>query len=494
MSGRLSWPTALWLAVKSGRSDVVRIILTAAGSAAGMLALLSAATVLSIGPADGPYSSPVLEEAGLHRGVVAALVLLCIPVLAFVGQCSRIGAPARDRRLAAVRLAGGTPRDVTRVACGEVGISSGVGAVAGLVLYLIGRVVLGDPVVRTYGSTTEVPVSGGVNISREVVTGPVLRLPTDVLPPIWAIAALLVAVPLGAMAFTRLALRGVTISPFGVIRHRRIRPPRLLPAVAFVLGVVALASFTTIMDTLNTDGRGFSGVVLPVVLVLFLVTSAGLVGGNAALASAIGAFLAPRTGRPAVLIAARRLAADPFAGSRAFGAVLLTVLVGAGAQGVRAFTLAVTDPDDPFYANAFELVDLVIIVAVVVACLGLLVVAAEGILTRRRSLAALTAAGTPVGVLRRAVLAEMILPLAPTAILAASAGALAARGLFGSTLVTYDYSASGQATQRIISVPIPWAELGILVAGTLAVTLLVSSMSLLLLRSSTDSVELRAAA
>ncbi len=494
MSAGLSWPTALWLAVRGGRSDVVRIALTAAGSAAGMLALLSAATVINIGPDDGPYSNQVLAQPGLHQGVVAALVLLCFPVLAFVGQCSRIGAPARDRRLAAVRLAGGTPSDVTRVACGEVGISAGVGAAVGLVVYLIGRAVLGDPIVSTYGVRTEVQVSGGMNLTEEMFTGPVLRLPTDVLPPIWAIAALLVAVPLGAMAFTWLALRGVTISPFGVIRHRRIRPPRLFPAVAFVVGVVTLASFTTIMDALNTDALGFSGLVLPVVMVQFLITSAGLVWGNAALASGIGAFLAIRTGTPALLIAARRLAADPFAGSRAFGALLLTVLLGAGAQGVRAFTLAVTDPRDPFYVNAFELVDLVISVAVVVACLGLLVVAAEGILTRRQSLAALTAAGTPLGVLRRAVLAEVLLPLVPTSLLAASAGILAARGLFGTTSVQYDYSTSGQATERIIAVPIPWSELGILVAGTLVVTLLVSSLALLFLRASIDPAELRAAA
>ena len=495
MKARLSWPTALWLAVKGGRSDVVRIILTATGSAAGMLALLSAATVVSIGPDDGPYSSAVLEEGGLHQGVVAALVLLCIPVLAFVGQCSRIGAPARDRRLAAVRLAGGTPRDVTRVACGEIGISSGLGAAGGLVTYLIGRVVLGDPVVSTYGLITEAQVSGGVSRTEEIVTGPVLRLPTDVLPPIWVIAVLLVAVPLGAMAFTRLALRGVTISPFGVIRHRRIRPPRLLPAVAFLVGVVALASFTTITETLDSDwAAALSRAAFPVVLVLFLITSVGLILGSAALSAAIGGFLAPRAGRPAVLIAARRLVADPFAASRAFGAVLLTVLVGAAAQGVRVATLAGTDPNDPFYADTLDLVNLVIVVAVVVASLGLLVVAAESIVTRRRSLAALTAAGTPVGVLRRAVLAEVLLPLVPTSLLAASAGILAARGLFGTTAVQYSISESGQQTERFISIPIPWAELGVLVAGTLAVTLLVSSMALLFLRSSTDPAELRAAA
>ncbi len=494
MSGQLSWSSALWLAVKGGRSDLVRIVLTAGGSAAGTLALLSAATVISIGPNDGPYSTRVLEEPGLHQGVVAALVLLCIPVLTFVGQCSRIGAPARDRRLAAIRLAGGTPRDVTRVACGEIGIAAGIGAITGLLLYLLGRGLLGMPVIGSYVRITEFPEAGARNITYEPVTGPVLRLPTDVLPPLWTIAALVLVIPLVAVGFTRLALRGVTISPFGVTRHRRSRPPRLLPAILFGAGVCALALVTTVVRTLDLDPGNSSALPLAA-LVLLVITSVGVVLGNAALAATIGGFVAPRTRRAAVLIAARRLSADPYAASRAFAALLLTVLVGAGAQGLRANILVSTPPDDPFYANTLDLVDLVIIVAVVLASLGLLVVAAEGLVARRRSLAALTAAGTPVSVLRRAVLAEVLLPLLPSAVLAAAAGLFAARGLFGTTFVSYESSATGRILdQQITAIPVPWSQLGVLVGGTVVVTLVVTAVSLLWLRPSVDPAELRAAA
>lgn len=492
MSERLSWPTALWLATRGSRSDVVRVSLTAVGSAFGTVALLGAATVISIGPDDGPYSSQVLQQQGLHPGVVIALVLLCIPVLAFVGQCSRVGAPARDRRLAAIRLAGGTPRDVTRVACGEAGVAAGFGAALGLVVHLVGRTLLDTPSIGPYAQITQETVEGGVMIVREEGIGQVLRLPTDVLAPVWLIGLLLIAVPLGAVAFTRLALRRVTITPFGVVRHRRIQPPQLLPAVLFVAGVAALASFTTVVRALALDQGGLPTLV---VLALFLLTSVGLVLGNAALAAAIGGFVAPRARRPAVLIAARRLAADPFAASRAFGALLLTVLVGAAAQGVRANILASTDPGDTFYADTLDLVNLVIVVAVVVASLGLLVVAAEGIVARRQSLAALTAAGTPVGVLRLSVLAEALLVLLPMSLLAAAAGVLAARGLLGTTFVQYEYSETGQVLGELVaSIPVPWAELGVLVAGTLLVTMVVTSVSLLFLQNSTDPSELRAAA
>lgn len=107
--GRAGTRTVLWLAARGGRTDRTRIALTATMSALAAVALLCAATVAVIGAEDGPYTSQLLSEAGLHRGVVIAFVLLAVPVLALVGQCSRVGAPARDRRLAAYRLAGATP-------------------------------------------------------------------------------------------------------------------------------------------------------------------------------------------------------------------------------------------------------------------------------------------------------------------------------------------------------------------------------------------------
>ena len=495
MSTRLSWPAALWLATRGGRADLVRIGLTAAGAALGTVTVLAAVTVAAIGPDDGPYRSDLLTQGGLRPGVVFTLLLLCIPILAFVGQCARIGAPARDRRLAAIRLAGGTPSDASRVACGEAGVAAGAGAVLGLALYLGLRVLLDAPQLGSFLRTTEQTTSGGLLVTSEEVHGLVRPLPTDVLPSWWALALVVVAVPLATVAFTRLALRKVAISPFGVLRRRSHRPPRLLPAVLFLAGVTGLAAFSAVIRTLGL-ADGAVGRSLILFLALFLLTSAGLVLGNAALASLVGRWVAGRTGSPALLVAARRLVADPYGASRAYGALLLTVLLGAGAQGVRISILTGTDPADTFYRSTLDLVDLVIVVAVVVAALGLLVVAAEEIVSRRRSLAALTAAGTPIGVLRRAVLAQSLLPLLPTAPLAAAAGVLAARGLFGTTTQLPE---TGPITEevnvpRIVPIPVPWAELGVLVGGTLLVALAFTAISLVFLRSSTDPSELRAAA
>ena len=83
--------------------------MTALGSALGAVALLCALTVAVDRPRRRPLRQRPARPAGpAHRRdhhVRAALH----PAADFVGQCSRIGAPGRDRRLASLRMAGATP-------------------------------------------------------------------------------------------------------------------------------------------------------------------------------------------------------------------------------------------------------------------------------------------------------------------------------------------------------------------------------------------------
>src|SRR5690349_19921397 len=107
------------LALTGTRADVARVMLTAASCALAALLVLAALNVLAIGPltsdrADpgqsaNQYSNALLREPGLRLGVVITLCLVAIPVFALVGQWVRLAGPARDRRLAAIRLAGATP-------------------------------------------------------------------------------------------------------------------------------------------------------------------------------------------------------------------------------------------------------------------------------------------------------------------------------------------------------------------------------------------------
>lgn len=281
--------TGLRLAALGGRTDGLRIALTALGSAAATLALLAGATVAAIAPGDGPYTSELLNQGGLHPGVIAALWLLCVPVLVFVGQCSRVGAPARDRRLASFRMAGASPRQVVGVAAVESGLAAVAGSLLGLGVYLAGRQVFDRPV------TGDVAFVGG----DDAAAGPSLRLPTDVLPTWWVLLLVVALVPALATAGAALALRRTAITPFGVLRNHRTRPPRLLPVVLLLVGVGG----TFLLGFLLAADVG-GALTLLAIVVLLLCTISGLLLGTAAATRATGVLLASRVHSPALLVAA----------------------------------------------------------------------------------------------------------------------------------------------------------------------------------------------
>lgn len=481
----MHWRTAMRLAATGGSADGTRIALTAIGTAAGTLALLSAATVAVTGASDGPYTSELLNQQGLHPGIVAALVLLCLPVLAFVGQCARIGAPARDRRLAALRLQGATPADVIRVAAGETALSAGLGAVTGTALFFLLRALFGGPVMATYTLERQFTDDvGNIGYAVDVVTGPALRLPTDVLLPWPALTLIVLALPVLAALSSAVALRAVTVSPFGVVRREQTRPDTVLPALLFLLGTAGLVAFAALRRGLDVGDEDFVALGAGV-FVLFSLTGVGLLLGTSALSAWTGRLLAA-SGRPSLLLAGRRLLAAPGQSGRAYAAVLLVVLLWAFAHGVRVWLLAGMDDDASFYTGALALVDLAFVVGAAVAAGSLLVGTAESILTRRRVLAGLAAVGTPRAVLYRAVLVETLAPLTPAVLLAAAAGILGARGVLGTTVDLPGTTATGD-------LPVPWGSLSLLVLGTLLAVLAMTLLTLPLLHRSTSPAELRTA-
>lgn len=492
MSQRPGMATVVWLAARGGRADYTRIVATAAVSALAVAGLLSAASVASIGPDDGPYPSELFMQPGLRYGVVVTFLLLTVPVLALSGQCARIGAPARDRRLAAYRLTGATPRDVVRIVGAETGLAAGIGSILGTVVFLLGRWLLDGPttVIGNYTKTT-VTVTGPDTWSttRENLVGTVHLLPTDVALP-WVVPmAVALALPLGTVLFSWLALRRVIVSPFGVVRRADVRPPRALPAALFLAGTGGLALSSSIRSLAGLPDDAVPAVV-SIVIVLFVMSGAGLVLGIATISSLIGTWVSTRAGSPALLIAARRLAAEPYNSSRANAVILLVVMVGGAAQGVRANFLITTDPTNDFYLDTLNLVNLALLVAITLAAAGAFVHTADTVVTSRHSLAALTAAGVPRAVLRRSLLLESLLPLAPAAVLAGAAGMLAVRG----TLGTYDTVSHGTVRHEVIEVipiPIPWIEMLLLIAGTLLTTTFMACVALTLVRRSSDPHELR---
>ncbi|WP_305787802.1 FtsX-like permease family protein [Symbioplanes lichenis] len=465
--------TLVRLALAGTRTDHLRTTLTAASSALAALALLAAATVLAIkGGADviGPdgsysrtagaerYSSPYLHEAGLRPGVAAVFVVLSLLVLVLAGQCIRLGAPARDRRLAAIRLAGATPRQAVLIASAETVTAAVLGSVAGLGVYLLLRVLL----------------------DRRTKEG-LLLLPTDLLPPALTIIGLLLVVPVLAGLAGAFLLRRVVISPLGVTRRTRSRGPLPWPGALIAIGFVLFQVPGWV--GLGIGGNGWAAMLAVGGVVCVL----GVVLGTGWITYTTGRLLRRFGARPAMLLAGKRLIADPWSGSRTLAALLASVVVGAAALGVRAGFVAQFDAyetmdgvsagaDEGFYLGGVDLFLIAVAIGVVISTAGTLVALTEGIVARRRSYAALTAVGVPTATLAEAVLWQVLSPLVPALLVALATGVGAGQ----------IYNMSDQAAT------VPVGALGLLGGGTLLMMLLAAGIGLLVLRSSTDLEELRA--
>ncbi|MEU4238960.1 FtsX-like permease family protein [Actinoplanes sp. NPDC026619] len=484
------------LAVAGSRTDLLRTVLTGLSALLATAAMLCAATVLSIHGWADRYTNPLLIEPGLRPGVAATLILVSFPVLALAGQCIRLGAPARDRRLSAIRLAGATPRQSVLIAIAETAVASLLGSVTALAAYLIGRHVLDR---RDFDG-------------RRV-------LPADVLPPAPVLVVLVLLVPVLAAIIGAVLMRQVIVTPLGVVRRVRTRGPRPWPGLLIVAGLVLFGIPGQLAEHLTWSKNTIylflgSGVVL---------TMAGVVLGTAWLSHTAGRLLR-RYGRgPATMLAGQRLITDPWNGSRTMAALLTAVMAGAVALAYRELLatefrsfdifnamMNPTDggigaPDDPeFYYGAVRLVMVAVALASVVAAAGVLVALAESIVARRRTYAALTATGVPRRTLAAAVAWQTLTPIVPALLLALAAGDALVRLIESEIPVGYEFRdcvAAGYPDcvaplhpemAQVLHVPIPWASLSLLGGGALLAVLVAVGAGLVVLRASTDLEELRA--
>ncbi|MEU4773496.1 FtsX-like permease family protein [Micromonospora sp. NPDC023644] len=501
--------TLVRLALAGTRTDTVRVALTALSAALATLAALAALTVLAIPtpPAtDGngsrwsqQYANQLLVEPGLRGGTAFALLLLMIPVLALAGQCARLGAPARDRRLAAFRLAGATPGQVTRIAVLETGLASLLGTLAGASVHFAGRELFDRPDARGR-----------------------LVLPTDVLPPAGELVAVLAGLPVVAALATALMLRRVSTTPFGVLRtRRRERGPRPWAGVLIGAGLAAFLAVEPVTSWYVRRGADGPSWLVPALLVGGgLAAMVGVVVGTGWISWTAGRVLHRYARGPAALLAARRLMADPWAGSRTFAALLAAVLLGAGAAGLREHFVASAELSrrtgsgmvgGDFYLRTMDLVDLAVAVAMLVAAGGLVVAVVEGITARRRAYAALVATGVPRPTLGRSIAWQSLAPAVPAVAVALAVGLLLARGLFRApTTTNYDevcdaseqlcadpatrgrYLRVVETTEVTVPPDVPLEQLALLGAGALAGVLVTVGVGLLFLRAGTAVEELRA--
>lgn len=407
----------LRLAVGSGRAAFMRLVLVVGGVGVAAALLLTATGIATLDRSDlgftgasgtityadgstevydepgssGAITTTYLTEPELRQGVTLGFVLCVVPLLVFAGTASRVAVRRRDERLAGLRLAGATDRQVRALAALDAAAGAAAGAALGTCLFLLVRAAV-------LGAAEEQ--------LRDIAAA--------VLPPLLPAVVVLTLLVLLTAAAAAVAMRSVLITPLGVVRRAPRRHPRPWGLLVLLLGLgsFAAAAVTGVPDTATGDA---------------------VLGGSLALAliglAACGPWLTSLTGRaaarvargPALLLAGRRLEDEPRAQARAMSAVILVVV--AATIGVVAFEdfrrVSASDPvGDDFYVLGFSLAAVGMAFSLTIAAAGLLLTTLEGLLERRRTLSVQQAVGVPLATLRRAVLLQVALPVLPAASLA----------------------------------------------------------------------------
>ncbi|WP_020669162.1 FtsX-like permease family protein [Amycolatopsis nigrescens] len=234
------------------------------------------------------------SELQLLAGV--GVVVLLVPSLVLVASSARLTAARRERRLAALRLAGATPGQVTGMVAAETAISSVAGTLLGFAL---------SPVL--HGLATLVPWDGGTWQSTDFALPPVLT------------AVIVAAMPVLVVLAGVLGLRRVLSNPLIASGGHTRKPLHWWRLLALpVAGLFFLYAVTS---------SGDSGGLMMVLLGLVLVVGAAAVVGPW-LTSAVGGSFVRGWRRPSGLLAGRRLRDDPRGAYRASAGVVLAVFTG----------------------------------------------------------------------------------------------------------------------------------------------------------------------
>ncbi len=359
----------------AGRSDPQRLT--------GILAIIAFAvtTAISLVVLGGWRAFSVravgaMGDADVYPAFAAiASVLLLIPLYGLGAAAARLAMARRDERLAALRLAGATTRQVYTLTLLDAASQALIGAVIGAVTY--------------FGL---IPI-----VQLVVFQGRPFGFGELVVPP-WVFPVAVIGVVAIALVSAASSLRKVVISPLGVAR--RVTPARLHWSRVIPLAVAAIG-FAVAMKSGNA---GF------VVLLIFL-------GGGLAVLNLIGPLVimvlgrmwAARARTPEALIAARRLIDNPKNAWRTVGGVGLATFI----AGLTATVAAFSTPDDPdpFLADMARGGLLTLVITAVVAAVSTGVLQAGRVIDQRSEYRAMNLAGMDMKRMNKARNKETQVPL-----------------------------------------------------------------------------------
>ncbi|MDO0910630.1 ABC transporter permease [Streptomyces sp. DT2A-34] len=232
---------------------------------------------------------------GTDQGtVLLGVVLLVMPVVVLASAAGRLGAARREQRLAALRLAGATPRQILAMTAAEAAGVGAAGALAGALAYT-----------ALLPALAELPYGVGGWYTGQLWVG---------LP--WLAAVVLAVTALITVSAVTM-LRQVATSPLGVAQQADPRRTRLIRLVLFV------AVLAYIWMTAGDRGQLKTRQLLALLALFY--GAFWLFGPW--VVDRLGRIVGRRAKRPATLLAARRLSDDPRAVWRTVSGLVLAGFV-----------------------------------------------------------------------------------------------------------------------------------------------------------------------
>lgn len=262
-----------------------------------------------------PQPSEYLAALASSVFLVSALLLLA-PVVMLVVMATRVAAAQRERRLAAIRLAGATRRQVAAVAAVETGVAAVAGCLVGWAGYEVGR----------HAVAANVTYNGGPFFLDDVAVAPPLQ------------AAVIVGMTLLTMAIAAGATVRATEGPLAVVATARRRPPSGWWALLPGIGIGAQLVSMLLREGPGSEVRGV------LVALSALAALVGLLAGPW-LCMCAGRALEAVRGGVAGVIAARRIVADPRAAFRPAVVAMLAVVAMMSAASITAPPADVPRPE-----------------------------------------------------------------------------------------------------------------------------------------------------
>ncbi|AVV45098.1 ABC transporter permease [Streptomyces sp. ID05-04B] len=236
---------------------------------------------------------PSIFTGSDRQTAVLGVVLVVAPVIVLAAAAGRLGAARREQRLAALRLAGATPRQILAMTAAESAAVGAAGALTGALAYA-----------ALLPALARIPYGVGTWYTGHLWVG---------LPRLAAVVAAVVAL-LTVSAVSM--LRRVAVSPLGVAQQADPRRTR----------TIRLVLFAVVLGYILVSAQGGQLKTRQLIALLALFYGAFWLFGPWVV-DRLGRIAGRFARRPATLLAARRLSDDPRGAWRTVSGLVLAGLV-----------------------------------------------------------------------------------------------------------------------------------------------------------------------